>query len=228
MTLTLGRGVSPFEPGQFTNLALQVAGARCRRSYSLASGQGAPCEFYIAKVPGGGLTPRLFELREGSEVELEDRGLGFFTLRHLPPARRLWMLATGTGLGPYISLLRSPGVWQYAEEIAVVHGARERSQLGYEQELRARVAERAGRLHYVPVLSRDAAPPDGLRGRITDALRGGSLEQRLQKRLGPEQDHVMLCGNPAMIEEVQALLAERGMRKHRKRAPGHLTFESYW
>jgi ferredoxin--NADP+ reductase len=93
--------------GQFINLGLEIEGVRIKRSYSVASAEGQPCEVFLSLVEEGELTPSLLLLQPGDEVWLDDRAPGFFTLEHVPPARDLWLAATGTGLGPYIALLRS-------------------------------------------------------------------------------------------------------------------------
>jgi ferredoxin--NADP+ reductase len=227
-SLTLEAAAAPFVPGQFINLGLDRGGARIKRSYSLASSPGAPCEVYLSLVPGGELTPALFELGPGDPLWLDDRALGFFTLDHVPPAERAWLLATGTGLGPFVSMLRSPQIWQRFERIVLVHGVRYISHLGYADELQRMAAERGGQLSYVPLVTREAAPPGGLLGRLPALIQSGELEGRVGLSIAAATDHVLMCGNPAMISEVQAVLGARGLEKHRPRKPGHITIESYW
>jgi ferredoxin/flavodoxin---NADP+ reductase len=228
MSLELEARADPFVPGQFINLGLDIAGARVKRSYSLASAPGAPSEVYLSLVPEGGLTPALFERGQGDTVWLDDRALGFFTLDHVPVAERAWLVATGTGLGPFLSMLRSPTIWQRFARIVVVHGVRYLSHLGYADELAQLMAEHPGQLDYVPAVTREAPPAGVCSGRLPALLASGELERRLVLQLDPARDHVLLCGNPAMISEVQSLLGARGLAKHRPRKPGHITIESYW
>lgn len=228
MSLELEAPPATFVPGQFINLALELGGARLKRSYSLASAPGQPCEVYLSLVPEGGLTPALFERQQGQSVWLDDRALGFFTLEHVPAAERAWLVATGTGLGPFLSMLRSPTIWQRFSRIVLVHGVRLVSHLGYADELARLVAEHPGQLDYVAAVTREAAPPGALSGRLPALIASGELEQRLGLQLDPARDHVLLCGNPGMISEVQSLLGSRGLEKHRPRKPGHVTIESYW
>jgi ferredoxin/flavodoxin---NADP+ reductase len=183
---------------------------------------------YLSLVTGGALTPALFERGEGDVVWLDDRALGFFTLEHVPPAERVWLIATGTGLGPFLAMLRSPTIWQRFSRIVLAHGVRHVSHLGYTDELARLLAEHAGQLDYVPLLTRDAPPAGGLSGRLPALIESGELEARLGMRFDPARDHVLLCGNPGMISEVQAVLGGRGLEKHRPRKPGHVTIESYW
>ncbi len=228
MSLELEAITSPFVPGQFVNLGLDLGGSRIKRSYSLASAPGQPSEVYLALVPEGALTPALFERGAGDSVWLDDRALGFFTLEHVPPAERVWLLATGTGIGPFLAMLRSPTLWQRFTRIVLVHGVRYVSHLGYADELARLAREHAGQLDYLPVVTRDAAPSGALSGRLPGLIESGELERRLGLSFDASRDHVLLCGNPAMITEAQAVLAARGLEKHRPRKPGHVTIESYW
>jgi len=216
-----------FHPGQFMNLGLFLPGGFVSRSYSLASVPGEPLEVLLARVGEGALTPALFELREGSQVSLDPKPQGFFTFDYVPPHRELWLLATGTGLGPFLSMLRSGQAFQRAERVILAHGTRGPSELAHREELAALEAARGGAFRYVPVLSRTFEP--GLaQGRLTHALENGELERRADAQISPESAHLMLCGNPEMIEDVTRLLGARGLKRHRQRSPGHITTEKYW
>lgn len=227
VTLGIEVAVEPLRPGQFHNVALPVGDAWVRRAYSVASAPGERLELYVARIEGGDLSPELTDLPEGSRVWVEPKPRGFFTLDHVPTVPELWMVATGTGLGPYVAMLRTPGLCDRFERVVLVHGVREGSHLAYADELAAREREWGDRLTRVIVVSREDHP-GALRGRITARLRDGSLETRAQLTLSPERSHLLLCGNPAMIEELVPLLAERGLVRHRARSPGHVTFERYW
>jgi ferredoxin--NADP+ reductase len=228
ITLGLDAVVMPYVPGQFVNLALDIGGTRIKRSYSLASAAGAPSEFYLAHVPDGALTSALFERKLGDTVWVDDRAVGFFTLDYVPQAHHVWLLSTGTGLGPFLAMLRSPTVWQRFSRIVVVHGAREVAHLGYAEELRHFAQARPEQFTYMPLVTREAAPEGVLFGRLPALLASGELERRVGLALAPDDAHILLCGNPGMIEEVQRVLAERGLNKHRPRKPGHISIESYW
>jgi ferredoxin--NADP+ reductase len=226
-TLVVAAEVEPFAPGQFVNLALDLDGVIERRSYSIASAPGKPLEFLVTEVVGGALTPRLLRLRPGDRLWVEPKPQGFFTLKWLPEARELWLVATGTGLGPFLSILASEEPWERFERVVLVHGVRDATQLAHREELLRLESERGGRFALVAALSREHAP-GVLHGRVTSLLGAGELERAAGTSVTPERSHVMLCGNPAMIEEMTSLLAARGLRKHRVRAPGHVTFEKYW
>jgi ferredoxin--NADP+ reductase len=226
MTLRLAeRGA--FRPGQFMNLGLYLPSGFVSRSYSLASAPGEPLEVLLARVGQGELTPALFELQEGASIVVDTKAQGFFSFDFVPPHRELWMLATGTGLGPFLSMLRSGVAFERAERVVLAHGARGPAELAHRRELEELVAARAGAFSYVPVLSREPEP-GLLAGRLTQVLPNGELEARTELKLDASRSHVLLCGNPAMIDEVTAQLTERGLRRHRQRAPGHITTEKYW
>src|SRR5687767_10780019 len=126
-SLTVDASIEPFQPGQFVNLALDVGGTIERRSYSIASPPGAPLEFLVAEVPEGKLTPGLTRLAPGDRLLVEPKPQGFFTLRWVPDAPELWLVATGTGLGPFLSILRSDEPWERFERVVLAHSARDRS-----------------------------------------------------------------------------------------------------
>jgi ferredoxin--NADP+ reductase len=226
MTLRLAERAT-FRPGQFMNLGLPLAGGFVSRSYSLASAPGEPLEVLLARVGEGALTPALFDLAEGDELSLDPKPQGFFTFDYVPPHRELWMIATGTGLGPFLSMLRSAEAFAHAQRVVLVHGTRGASELAHRAELEALVIEQSGRFVYVPVLSRQPEPRL-LHGRVTSVLASGELERRAELQLDSQASHVLLCGNPGMIDEVMAQLGERGLKRHRQRAPGHITTEKYW
>lgn len=225
-SVTLDAVVLPYEPGQFVNLALEIDGARVKRAYSLASPAGSPAELYLVAVPGGTLSPALARRSVGDEVLVDPRAHGFFVSRELPDGRDLWMFATGTGLGPYLAMLRDGRVFERFERVLLVHSARMAAHLGYREELEELERRRAG-FRYVPVTTREACR-GLLHGRIDARLRSGELEQRAGVTLEPSTTRVMLCGNPSMLEDVGAVLHDRGLKRHRRREPGQLVTESYW
>ncbi len=221
-----------FVAGQFGRIALPAApGAKepmIGRPYSFVNPPGSqPHEFYFIVLPEGPLTPRLAALSIGEPVWLAPKANGFFSTGEIPVAQVLWCLATGTGIGPYLSILRTAEPWQKFERAVLVHAVRHAEELTYRDEIAAISRDRPGAFAYVPMVSREAHP-GALAGRIPDAIADGRLEARAGVALAPENSHVMLCGNPAMVDDTQALLATRGMRRHRRKEPGHVTVETYW
>lgn len=227
-TLTLDvPGVKPFEPGQFLQVGVEDGDKHIHRPYSVGSPHGRELDFYIVLVEEGELTPRLWAMNEGSELDVSERAAGSFTLSKTPDAKHLWLIATGTGLAPYIAMLRTEQPWQRFEKIIVVHGVRLYSDLGYMEELRGYEQNGKNQLKYIPILTRETV--DGiLRGRIPACLDDGSLEREAGCQLSAADSAVLLCGNPQMLDEMESKLAERNMRRHRRKEPGQIVLERYW
>ena len=139
----------------------------------------------------------------------------------------LWCLATGTGIGPFLSMLRTPDPWQRFARVVLVHAVRHAEELTYRDIIADIGHAHAGAFTYVPIVSREHHA-EALAGRIPAAIEDGRLEARAGVPLSPENSHAMLCGNPAMVEDTQKLLLTRGMRRHRRKEPGHVTVETYW
>jgi len=221
-----------FVAGQFGRLALPAPpGAKeemLGRPYSFVNAPGtAPHEFYFVTVPAGPLSPRLAALSAGDPLWLLRTANGFFSAGEVPPADVLWCLSTGTGLGPFLSILRTPEPWEKFGRIVLVHAVRHGNELTY-GEVIAGIADRhRGAFTHVPVVSREAHP-GALQGRIPALIGDGRLESRAGLALAAENSQAMLCGNPAMVEDTQRALEARGMRRHRRKEPGHVTVETYW
>jgi ferredoxin--NADP+ reductase len=215
-----------FKPGQFTTLALERGGELVKRAYSIASAPNRPLEFYVVVVDDGALTPSLWNLKQGEQVLVRDKAAGLFTLDRIPSGGTLWLVATGTGLAPYVSMLRDGCCFDRFEHVVIVHGVRYARQLGYREELE-RFVEKDPRFTYVPAVTRDDAP-GCLKGRLTDLVENGQLEARVGRELGVGKGQVMLCGNPEMVELMIGLFKDRGMFVHRPKEPGHVHTERYW
>jgi ferredoxin--NADP+ reductase len=221
-----------FAAGQFARLALPAPpGAKepmLGRPYSFVNPPHVqPHEFYFIVLPEGPLSPRLAALDVGDAIWLLPRASGFFTISEVPPAEALWCVATGTGLGPFLSMLRTGEPWEKFARVVLVHGVRYANELTYVDEIAGIGRAHPGAFAYVPMVSRESHA-GALAGRIPAAIEDGRLEARAGVPLAAESAHVMLCGNPAMVEDAQKVLAARGMRRHRRREPGHITLEAYW
>ena len=221
-----------FVAGQFGRLALPAApGSReemLGRPYSFVNAPGTqPHEFYFVTVPEGPLSTRLAALAPGEPVWLLRSANGFFSMGEVPDAEVLWCLSTGTGLGPFLSILRTAESWAKFGRIVLVHAVRHANELTYGDVISGIASAHPGGFIYIPMVSREARP-GALAGRIPDAIRDGRLESRAGLALAAENSHAMLCGNPAMVDDTQKALEARGMRRHRRREPGHVTVETYW
>jgi len=173
-----------FEAGQFTKLALPEGGGMTARAYSFVNAPGEqPYEFYYVIVPGGPLTPRLALLQPGDAVWLSPTVAGFLVLSEVPDAENLWLLATGTGVAPFLSILKSATVWERYPRVVLVEAVRHANELAYRDSIGQIGREHEGRFNSVVFVSRETAP---------------------------------------------GTLGGRGMKKHRRRSPGHITAEYYW
>jgi ferredoxin--NADP+ reductase len=225
-----------FVPGQYSRLGLSGEdGAMIWRAYSIVSGPDEDSlEYYGIIVPNGLFTTQMQKLQVGDAVWLEKNLYGFMTADRFTDGDELWMLATGTGIGPFISMLRDPSLWQRFSRLVLVHGVRHADELSYADALRAlRDAPPAGakaNLTLLQAISRDAPGADAqrLHGRITALLESGELEHAAGMPLTLEHSRIMLCGNPDMIEDMRTLLHARGMRPCRRMKPGHFVTENYW
>lgn len=220
--------VAPFKPGQFLHLALNGQDDKIiNRPYSVASPHSNRLDFFIVVVPDGKLTPKLWNLDVGDELMVSEKAAGRFTLEHSPAATSLWLFATGTGLAPYIAMLRDPHIWETYQQIVVSHGVRFAADLGYQDELNEFANQFPDRFHYVPSLTREEC--DGvLHGRIPALVEDGQLESSAGIELEANDTTVLLCGNPAMLDSMVEHLETRGLKEHRRKSPGQIVLERYW
>lgn len=224
-----------YVPGQYARLALQVNGQLVWRAFSFVS---APherlLEFVAVLIPDGLFTSRLRELQSGDEIRVEHENYGFLTADRFVDGEDLWMLATGTGIGPYISMLRDETVWRQFRRILLVHGVRHGAERVYREELLHRQAssvESRAELSLLYCLSRPAPEEfsdETISGRITDAWDTCALEKTAGVAIEAGRSRVMLCGNPQMIEAMRTRLHARGMKPCRRLTPGQFLTENYW
>lgn len=220
-------GVQAFEPGQFLQLGFQQSEKHLHRPYSVASPHGEVLDFFIVVVEDGELTPKLWEMEIGADIEVSAKAAGSFTLSHAPFHPHLWLISTGTGLAPYIAMLRMAATWERYQKIVLVHGVRYTQELAYQEELASYREKYGDAFRYVPVVSR--CEGEGcLQGRITHCLENGELEKAADCRLEAESSTLFLCGNPDMLNEMEERLSERHILRHKAKAPGNIVVERYW
>ena len=205
-----------FRNGHFLMIGLPVNGKPLLRAYSVASPNHADhLEFLSIKVPDGPLTSRLQHLQVGDEVIVGSKPVGSLVLDDLRPGRHLYLLSTGTGLAPFMSILQDPETYERFEKVVMVHGVRLVSELAYAHFLEHELPEHEflgelvqGRLIYYPTVTRE---PFRHQGRLTDLLRSGQLSRDIGlPPLDPTVDRAMICGNAAMLAECSALLDAQG------------------
>jgi len=233
------KAFNQFLPGQYVALGLTGAAPRpaefppehethapdkiIKRAYSIGSSPSEKeyVEFYVAIAPQGALTSRLVMLKEGDRIFMTPKITGTFTICDVPESHNLILVSTGTGIAPYMSMLRSPGTWTAGRKITLLHGVRYSSDLAYREELEEFAAKRPS-FKYYAIVSRADDSWSGPRGYVQKFFEDGTV------KLDAEVDHVFVCGNPAMIDDLEKLLITRGYQVHSKRTPGNLHVEKYW
>ncbi len=232
----------PFHPGQFIRLGVpkrtdpdrptRPGRVRLtRRAYSIASAphETEALEFFVVRIDAGELTPRLWAIEAGGRLWMDGEAKGEFSLEAAPPEADVVMVATGTGVAPFISMLRTfrgQGRWR---RFVLIHGVRFAADLGYRAELEA-ACRTDPTVRYIPLVTREpeGSPWPGLRGRVQTALEPAVYERLVGAPLDPIRCHVFLCGNPDMIDTVEPLLAARGFVTDARDRRGNVHFERYW
>lgn len=221
-----------FENGQFVMIGIEVDGKPLMRAYSIASANWEEhLEFFSIKVPNGPLTSRLQHIKPGDCLQISRKPTGTLLISDVHPGSVLYLLSTGTGLAPFLAIIKDPETYERFEHIVLVHGVRYVQDLCYADYFRKELprheylGEQIQRqLHYVPVVSREAFP---LQGRVTDLLENGSIPASIGLGpLNPETDRAMICGGPQMLADFRKILDSRGFKASSKIGqPGHYVFE---
>lgn len=216
-----------YEAGQFVRLGVPDGDEVLSRPYSLVNVSSEKyLEVYFNIVEEGPLSPKLFALRAGDDVLVADNPSGFLTVSEVPQCRHLWMVATGTGIGPFLAILKADPVWEKFEKVMLCYSVSYAAELAYLDTIEQIEASHGDQFLFVPMVTRENR--DGaLDKRITACLRDGSLEQFSGLSINADDSHVMMCGSSEMITDLSEILSERGMKKHRRRSPGHFTTEKY-
>lgn len=217
-----------FKAGQFTKLGVERDEKIVSRPYSLVSGpDDNELEIIAVPVEDGLLSPQLHKLQIGDSLKIMSPATGFLVLDEVPKSRDLWLIATGTGVGPFLSILATEQVWQDYENIILVYGARYQHDLAYTSLITVWSEQYPDKFHFVPVVSRENTR-DSLQGRIPTLLKTLSIQQQVGLNIHAKYSQVMLCGNPDMIEDATQTLIELGLAKHLRRSPGQISMERYW
>ena len=220
-----------FTAGQFARIGLKVGDELVVRAYSVVSSPfDETLEFFSIVVPDGAFTSNLQHLKVGDELYLEKIPYGYLTLARyqLPLPQDLWLLGTGTGLAPFISMLQDFETWKNYKNINLVYSVRTASELAYADRIQE-IAETFGEGHtgfkFTPIITRDPEAP--LHDRLPILIENGELEKAVGLEFNPETTHIMLCGNPEMVEDTKEALKARGLTMNR-RGEGNIAVEDYW
>jgi ferredoxin--NADP+ reductase len=219
--------VLPYSAGQFTKIGLKVNGELVSRPYSYVS---SPEEDYLeivyVNVPGGVLTPELHKLEVGDKLFAMDKASGFFIMDEVPDGKNLWMLATGTGIGVFISLLKTDAPWKRFENIVLVHGVSTKNELTYQDQITKYEKLYPEKFSYIKTVTREKI--DGcLNMRIPAAIENNEFEKISGISIAKDSQF-MVCGNPDMINDTVELLGKSGLERNRRSKPGNITLEKYW
>jgi ferredoxin/flavodoxin---NADP+ reductase len=220
-----------FSNGHFTMIGLRLDGKPLLCAYSIASANYEEhLEFLSIKVPDGPLTSRLQHIQPGDTVVVGRKPTGTLLIDYLLPGKRLYLLGTGTGLAPYLSIVRDPETYAKFEEVIVVHGVREVKELAYREFLTVTLPEHEflgdmvkQQLRYYPTVTREAFENQG---RITDLIESGKLFQDLgTPALDPAVDRVMICGSPAVLRDLKSMFEQRQFKEGNTSKPGDFVIE---
>ncbi len=221
-----------FTNGQFVMIGLMVDGKPLMRAYSIVSANYEEyLEFFSIKVQGGPLTSRLQHLKEGDELLVSRKPTGTLVLHDLLPGRNLYLLSTGTGLAPFMSIIQDPHTYERFEKVVLIHGVRYVNELAYADLIKTELAENEffgdmirEKLIYYPTVTREESL---YQGRLTDLINSGKLFADIGlPPLNPEHDRAMICGSPAMLKDTCHLLDSYGLQvSPRIGVPGHYVIE---
>jgi ferredoxin--NADP+ reductase len=220
-----------FQCGQFAMIGLEVSGRPLLRAYSMASANHEDhLEFFSIKVPDGPLTSRLQHLKVGDSILVNGKPTGTLVLDNLTPGRNLYLMATGTGLAPFLSIIKDPEAYERFQRVILVHGCRQVAELAYEEMITKELPQHeflgefiSGQLIYYPTVTRE---PFRNRGRLTDLITAGTLFDELGlDPLSAEEDRVMMCGSPSMLRDLVEIVRARGFKEGNSSAPSHYVIE---
>ncbi|MDQ9170542.1 ferredoxin--NADP reductase [Oxalobacteraceae bacterium R-40] len=220
-----------YQSGQFCMIGLNVEGKPLMRAYSMVSPHYEEnLEFLSIKVPDGPLTSRLQNIQPGDFILVGRKASGTLLTQNLLPGRHLYLLGTGTGLAPFMSIIQDPEVYEQYEKVILVHGCREVKELAYQDKITRELPENEWfgdvvreKLIYYPTVTREAFKNQG---RITDLIQTSRLFNDIGlPPMDIEADRFMLCGSPEMLKETQAILAGKGLKEGNMSHQGHYVIE---
>jgi ferredoxin/flavodoxin---NADP+ reductase len=231
-TLTTTRDPSfRFLNGQFTMIGIEVNGKPLMRAYSMVSANyEETLEYLSIKVPDGPLTSRLKDIKVGDTLLVNSKAVGTLILQNVLPGKNLYLLSTGTGMAPFMSVIKDPETYERFEKVILVHGVREVAELAYHDYLQNELPQNEffgeqvrNQFIYYPTVTREAFKNQG---RITDLIEKGMLEADIGlPPMSKENDRVMICGSPEMLRDLKTMFEARGWDEGNMSTPGHFVIE---
>lgn len=218
-----------FKPGQFSRIGIiKSDGDTVWRPYSILSKKSDKfLEFFSVVIPEGEFTSKLSDLKVSDSVLVKYNSFGYLTLDRFTDGKDLWLLASGTGVAPFLSILQDEETWIRFEKVVLVYSVRNYAELSYQGMLKEILKRRAGGFIYIPIVTREMLP-NILNDRVTTLINNGDLERKAQIKFTENDSRIMLCGNPQMIQEVRELLKGKNMRLSLLEKPGQIALEKYW
>lgn len=222
-----------FKPGQFARLGLPSLGSTGEpsnwRAFSMVNEPHEDyLEFYAIVVPEGEFSPRMAKLQVGDTIYVDKTAFGFLTLDNFPNGGdSLWLLATGTGLSAYLSMIKQLPTWESFNKVILCHGVRYAEELNYQDTIQACQEQWCDRFVYLPLPTREAYQ-DYPQARLTELIQNNQLVELAKTPLDPEKACIMLCGNPDMLSDARKILGDRGFATGRRGNIGNLAVEKYW
>ncbi|MCL4108235.1 UNVERIFIED_CONTAM: hypothetical protein GTU68_065263 [Idotea baltica] len=223
----------PFKAGQFARLQVEVENdegelEKFANPYSLLNTPDEEyAEVYFNTVEGGKVSNGLAALKAGDSLQIAQPCVGFFVLSQIPDVKHLWMLSTGTGIGPYLSMLKTAEAWERFDKIILVHAVPIAVELSYSELIEQFTQKYPDQFQFISIVSREDHQ-GSLKGRIPALIENGELEAAAGLKINAEDSHVMLCGNSGLLNDTKAVLKERGMNRHLNHKPGHVSSEQYF
>ncbi|WDI79105.1 FAD-binding oxidoreductase [Candidatus Purcelliella pentastirinorum] len=228
-SIILNAHINNFIAGQFTKLAIQDNKKKIiQRAYSYVnSPNNKNLEFYIVKINNGYLTTKLQTLKIKDEILISKNAIGNFTIKNIPSCKTLWMFATGTAIGPYLSILQTKKQLTKFENIVLVHAVRKYEDFNYIKLIQNLQNKKINKLHYVKITSREINK-NTINGHIPTLIKKGIIEKYVNLEIN-KNSQIMLCGNPGMVKDTQKFLIDkRKLRKRFNNKEGEITTELYW
>jgi len=219
----------PFKAGQFTNIGIEREDGMIYRPYSLVnSPDDVLLEVHFNTVKDGRFSPLLAELGVNAPISVANRAGGLLTLDQVPETRtELWFCATATGIGPFLSILNTPELWQRFDKVVVCYATKTAADMAYRDALNALLIQHPTQFRFAPFITRETA--DGaIHSRFTTYLESGALEDLVGIAFDVDSSHIMLCGSSVMITDMTRLLEQKGLRRHSRQQPGHIAIEKYF